>query len=147
MEEVTNKIKCLYYIKDLRTDKIIYIGQTKDFNQRKNNHFRLNKNPIDKYMFENGRYNFSMEIFTNIDYSNITNEELRKTEDELIINYDTINTGFNRYRSGLITKNWNYYNEYMKQYHKTEKYKEYNKEYHKTEKYKEYQKKYYQEHK
>lgn len=34
MEE---KIKAIYYIKDLRTDKIIYIGQTKDFKQRKKN--------------------------------------------------------------------------------------------------------------
>ena len=30
------KIKCIYYIKDNRTDKIIYIGQTKDFKQRRN---------------------------------------------------------------------------------------------------------------
>ena len=29
------KIKCIYYIKDLRTDTIIYIGQTTDFIRRK----------------------------------------------------------------------------------------------------------------
>lgn len=34
-----DKIKCLYYIKDIRTDKIIYIGQTENYKQRKYCHF------------------------------------------------------------------------------------------------------------
>lgn len=129
------KIKCIYYIKDNRTDKIIYIGQTKDFKQRRNMHFYSKDNqPVDKYMFEEGRENFSMNIFEDIKADDYTNEELRKKEDELIIQYDTINNGMNKIRSGLISKDKK---EYKKEYRKTEKSKEWDKQYYKSVRYRE----------
>lgn len=148
MKEVTDKIKCLYYIKDLRTDKIIYIGQTSDFNKRKRAHFCHKDQCIDEYMYNESRENFVMKIFTNIDTKDYSNEDLRKKEDELIIYYDTINNGFNKKRSGFISKNKNHVKEYMHNYNIShrEEHKEYMKEYSKTEKWKEYWKKYYQEH-
>ena len=136
---MSDKIKCLYYIKDLRTDKIIYIGQTINFDGRKQHHFSHKKQPIDMFMFENGRENFSMEKF-DIDYTNITYEEIKKKEDELILQYDTINNGLNKYRSGFVSEDKEYQREYKKEYDK-----EYNKEYRKTEKYKEYQREYKKE--
>ena len=128
-----DKIKCLYYIKDIRTDEIIYIGKTKDFEERKHGHFTLKRNPIDKYMYEEGRKNFSMENFTYIDCTNMTDDEILNKEDELILYYDTINNGFNKYRSGAISNDMREYkkNYYMREYHKIT----------------EYQKQYYQEHK
>lgn len=161
------KIKCLYYIKDLRTDTIIYIGQTKDFKQRKNEHFGHTRKPVQKYIFNEGRENFSMLPFEDIDCTNMSDEEMLYKEDELILYYDTINNGLNRHRSGLISKedgyekykNSKYYkehrehikeysreyskehrehrNEYQREYQKSEKYKEYCKKYYSTEEYKE----------
>ena len=139
MEE---KIKAIYYLKDLRTDKIIYIGQTKDFKERKRAHFRAKKCPIDKHMFEEGRENFSMNIFKDIDYLNITYEELKTKENELIKCYDTINNGWNKNRSGLISNNTK---EYQREYSKTEKYKDHCKEKRNNEQYKEYQREYQRE--
>lgn len=154
MEE---KIKAIYYIKDLRNDKIIYIGQTTNFIGRKHEHFRKNDRPIDLYMYEEGRQNFSIEIF-DIDCTNMSDDERKNKEDELILQYDTINNGLNKKRSGLITKTEDYSalkikryrennkehcKEYNKEYRKTEKYKEYYKEYRKTEKRKQYEKEYY----
>lgn len=34
--------KVIYGIKDLRTDQVIYIGQTKQFTERKRHHFKDN---------------------------------------------------------------------------------------------------------
>ena len=171
-----DKIKCLYYIKDIRTDKIIYIGQTIDFKQRKYEHFHRKRRPIQLYMFTEGRENFIMEMF-NIDCVNMSKDEMLQKEDELILQYDTINNGLNKNRSGLISKeeNYDYFKrkkyyqnnkEYFKEYRQAEKWKEYDKEYNKqyyqkhkdqilerskiyqqTEKFKDYQKQYYQEHK
>lgn len=157
MEE---KIKCLYYIKDLRTDKIIYIGQTINFQKRKRSHFSHKDQPIDKYMYEEGRENFLMEIFNNVDCTNTAEDEILNKEDELILYYDTINNGYNKRRSGNITNNikeyeHNYHITYYQKlkengYYNTEKLKNYIKEYRKSEKYKEYNKehckKYYYEH-
>lgn len=149
MEE---KIKAIYYIKDLRTDKIIYIGKTKDFKRRKYEHFGHTRKPVQKYMSDEGRENFFMFPFEDIDCTNMSDEEMLNKEDELILYYDTINNGLNRHRSGLITreddyekyKRTKYYkehrehvNEYMKDYHKSEKWKEYFKKYRSTEEYKE----------
>ena len=139
MEE---KITAIYYIKDLRTDKIIYIGQTRNFEGRKKHHFYDKERPIDKYMYEEGRENFSMEIF-NIDCIDMTEDERIQKEDELILQYDTINKGFNMCRSGLITKTLNYNNIKSKRFHHTEKYKEYLQIYEQTEKRKQYLKEYY----
>jgi len=141
------KIKCIYYIKDTRTDKIIYIGQTENYKQRKYCHFGHKKKPVDKYMFEEGRENFIMEMF-DIDCSNMSDDERKQKEDELIINYDTINIGFNKNRSGMISKNDNYESFKRKRTYRNniEHYKKYQKQYKNTEKYKEYTKDYYQKH-
>lgn len=148
------KVKCLYYIKDLREERIIYIGQTKDFKQRKYNHFGHRTTPIDAYMFEEGRDNFSMEIFENIDVNDYSDDDLRNKEQELIEYYDTITNGLNKLRSGNIEKGdiKKYMKEYMREYHqKSEKYKQYRKdykrEYNKSEKYKQYKREYYKKHK
>ena len=140
MEE---KIKAIYYIKDLRNDKIIYIGQTNNFKDRKHRHFGHKETPIDKYMFEEGRNNFIMEMF-DIDCTNMSDDEILQKEGELILYYDTINTGINKRRSGLISKNRNIYrkkylDEWNKEYHKKyyqlhkeeikEKSKEYSRQY------------------
>lgn len=141
MEE---NITAIYYIKDLRTDKIIYIGQTKDFKHRENNHFGDKKTPIDLYMFNEGRDNFSMEIFEDMDVNNYSDDDLRKKEQELIEYYDTINNGLNKHRSGniLIDDIKKYHREYMEEYNKTEKQKQYQRDYQNSEKRKEYLKKY-----
>lgn len=74
MKEVTDKIKCLYYIKDLRTDKIIYIGQTSDFNKRKRANFCHKDQCIDEYMYNESRESISTFIFytyLNLNYNNL----------------------------------------------------------------------------
>ena len=76
MEE---KITAIYYIKDLRTDKIIYIGQTINYKKRKAYHFCSIKQPIDKYMFEEGRENFIMEMF-DIDCANMSDDERKSSK-------------------------------------------------------------------
>jgi len=136
MEE---KITAIYYIKDLRNDKIIYIGQTRNFEGRKKCHFTDKRNSVDNFMFSQGRENFSMEIFEDIDCTNLSEEEILKKEDELIEYYDTINNGLNKIRSGNISKDDSkkYFREYDRKYRKTEKRKEYLKKYYSTEEYKE----------
>ena len=134
-----DKIKCLYYIKDIRTDKIIYIGQTINFKNRKYIHFGHKKQPVDEYMYNEGRNNFLMEIF-NIDCLNMTDEEILKKEDELILKYNTIDDGFNIKRSGLIMFTENYNRNRQREYFKNEenhkrknkKNKEYLKQYRET---------------
>ena len=127
-----DKIKCLYYIKDTRTDKIIYIGQTVNFKNRKRSHFGHKERPVDKYMFKEGRNNFLMEKF-DIDCTNMAEDEILNKEDELILEYDTINNGVNIERSGMISYNtdfWkDYRNKYMKEYNKKDERKEWIKEY------------------
>lgn len=87
-------IKCIYKITDKRTGKVIYIGQTKDFDRRKSAHFASNKTLIDSFMYEQGRENFEMNII--LDCSNKTDNEINCLETQLITEYDTINTGFNK---------------------------------------------------
>lgn len=149
-----DKIKGLYFIKDLRTDKVIYIGQTSDFEGRKKQHFYNKISHIDKYMYEEGRDNFSMKMFSDIDCTNMTEEERRIKEDELILQYDTIDNGFNKRRSGLISiDKIKYCNEKRRERKISDPdYKDKLKEYSKKsrlknkEKYNEYKKQYYQEH-
>lgn len=135
-----DKIKCIYAIKDKRNDKVIYIGQTKDFNHRKSNHFTTYNRPIDKYMFEQGRYNFEMYIIK--EFSNeILDEELLKEEDNLILKYNTIENGFNIKRSGNITFNEDYYKNKQKEHYEEHK-KECREKYTKTEEYRAYAREY-----
>ena len=128
------KIKCLYYIKDLRTDKIIYIGQTIDFYKRIHAHYYDKRRAIDSYMITEGKENFIIEPF-NIDVSDFSDDDMKNKEDELILQYNTINEGLNRYRSGNFKNNKKeYHKEQMKEYRKTEKYKEWRKNYYKNNK-------------
>lgn len=129
------KTKCLYYIKDLRTDNIIYIGQTINFEGRKKHHFSHKKQHIDLYMFNEGRYNFLMKMF-NIDCTNLSDEDILKKEDELILFYNTIDKGFNIRRSGLIMFTDNYNRNQMRKYRQEnrEHTTEYNKEYYQKNK-------------
>ena len=79
-----------------------------------------------------------------IDCTNMSDDEILQKEGELILYYDTINTGINKRRSGLISKNRNIYrkkylDEWNKEYHKKyyqlhkeeikEKSKEYSRQY------------------
>ena len=115
---MTDKIQALYYIKDLRDDNIIYVGKTRDFERRKNQHFgNKKKQPIDLYMFEQGRYNFEMLPFTDDDYSIKTDEELVKAEDKKILELQPL---MNIRRSGLIVNKdpKKYHREYSNQYYK-----------------------------
>ena len=155
------KIKCIYYIKDLRTDTIIYIGQTTDFKERKRCHFgrKSKRYYVDNYMFMEGRENFEIEIFRDIDITVFSDEDIKKKEDELILQYDTINNGYNKQRSGLVSYNKQYKKEQSKEYHKKyyqenrdkliQYYKEYNKQYYQENKelLREKRKEYYQKHK
>lgn len=99
-----NKIKCIYTIKDKRNNKIIYIGQTKDFEQRKSHHFSTTLRPIDKFMFEQGRDNFVMFILELLN-EDISIEEMRNKEQDYIEKYDTYLNGLNVRNSGNLTKN------------------------------------------
>ena len=63
--------KCVYLIKDLRNNKIIYVGKTNDYDKRKYCHFKYNTQFIDLYMFDEGRDNFEM-IPVDFDYTNIS---------------------------------------------------------------------------
>lgn len=131
------KIKAIYTIKDKRNDKVIYVGQTKDFKQRKTNHFHSRRNrPISNYMFDNGIENFDMFIIEKLS-DNVDKETMKMKEQEYIEKYNTIENGLNKQRSGNIHKDLK---QYMKEYRKSEKYIESMKEYRKSEKYKEYQK-------
>ena len=96
-------MKTTYFIKDKRIDKIIYIGQTKNFKKRKSQHFSHTKQPVDLYMYEQGRDNFVMDKFQEYP-DTMTDDELRKIEDELILKYNTIEDGLNKWRSGNIKR-------------------------------------------
>ena len=123
------KIKCLYYIKDLRTDKIIYIGQTIDFKNRVHAHYYDKRRTIDNYIITEGKENFIIEPF-DIDVSDFSDDDMKNKEDELILQYNTINEGLNCYRSNNFKYNKKeYHNEYMRKYNKTEKYKEWKQSY------------------
>lgn len=76
-----------------------YVGKTCDFDRRKRNHLTYRGNrrhssiPIEVNLVD-------VEILPIKKFNN--EEEALKYEDELIIKYDTINSGWNKYRSGLI---------------------------------------------
>ena len=126
-----------------------YVGKTCDYKRRVREHrYRHNKNngivPTD--------VNFNDVTFKPIQTFDNETDALCK-EDELILQYDTINTGWNRQRSGLVwssdTKAYKreyrkkgeykaYQREYMREWEKTEKRKAYKRERQKTEEYKAY---------
>lgn len=107
--------KVIYAISDIRNNKIIYIGQTKQFNERKRHHFKDNTQDIDKYITESGPENFSMYILEEIEDPNI---KILDLENYYINKYDTINSGFNKHRSGGKQSK---YNKEQTKLHKEEK--------------------------
>lgn len=141
-----NKVKCIYAIKDKRSDKVIYIGQTKDFQQRKKRHFIDKKTHIDNFMFEQGRDNFEMYVIEEFS-DNISKEIMKMKEQEYIEKYNTIKEGLNIKNSGNKEFQEQYQEEYNKEYRKTQKYKDICKQYKKSDKGREYNKKWYLEHK
>ncbi len=89
--------KVIYGIKDLRTDQIIYIGQTKQFTERKRHHFKDNTQVVDKYITSEGPENFDMFIIEEISDPNIV---ILSRENYYINLYNTIDFGFNKHLSG-----------------------------------------------
>ena len=107
------KIKCIYAIKDKRSDKVLYIGQTKDFKRRKNEHFKDIEQPIDNFMLQNGRDNFEMYVLEEIN-EDISLNEIKNKENFYINKFDTYNNGFNMYHSGNCTDEKSYQLEYSR---------------------------------
>lgn len=133
---------CIYKITDLRSDEVIYIGKTKDFNSRRSFHFTQSKCPVQKYMLDEGREHFEMtKLVDDIE----TNDEAVKLEDQYIVELKPL---MNKHRSGNIKKDdpKEYRRNYYREYNKSEKQKEYKREYkrqyNKSEKQKEYMREY-----
>jgi hypothetical protein len=74
-------------------------------------------------MYEQGRDNFVMDKFQEYP-DTMTDDELRKIEDELILKYNTIEDGLNKWRSGNIKRDnyQEYHTTQMIEWRKTEKY-------------------------
>lgn len=142
-----NKVKCIYAIKDKRSDKVIYVGQTVNFKKRKEHHLYDNNRPIDIYIVQQHRENFDIYILEELP-KDLSKEEMRNREQYYIDFYDTYNNGFNMRQSGNISlfnvqeynkernKKWYennriYVNERARQYRENnrEKYDEYQREY------------------
>lgn len=115
---------CVYKITDLRNNDIIYIGKTKDFNQRRSYHFTEDKTPVQKYMLNEGRDFFKMEIIQDCIE---TDDEAVQIEDKYIVEIKPI---MNKNRSGNIYKNDP--DSYIREYQKSEKWKEYQSTYQKS---------------
>lgn len=132
MKKIEYKGLCIYGIKDLRSDKIIYIGKTVNFKHRMQQHFTpstAKKHESAKILQEIGKDNLDYELLEIFDNDTVDDTELRKLEDLYILKYDTINNGLNKYRSGLIEKtDIKTYNKIYKSEHK-EHYKEWGKKY------------------
>jgi len=89
----------IYTIKQINNPRTVYVGSTNDFQKRQYHHKSCSKLNVDcplyRYINENGGWhNFSMEIYKEIDTSNV---ELKQHEGDLIKsymydpNYDIIN--------------------------------------------------------
>lgn len=110
--------------------KVMYIGKTCDFKRRVYHHkyyigAHMSAIPTDVDLNE--------VTFTAIETFDNETDTLRR-EDELIQAYDTINTGWNKMRSGLVWSDKEYVNAKIREYQKTEKYKAKKREWEKTEK-------------
>lgn len=129
----------VYTIKDIREDRVVYVGKTNDFKIRKRDHLWLRTNTSD-WLSVIGTDN--VEIIPAAEFD--SEEEALKYEDELITQYDSINNGYNKNRSGLIESGRK--SKYRQEWN--QEHPEYNKEYYRDniDKEKERVKKYYQEH-
>lgn len=121
----------VYTITTIDEDKVVYVGKTNDFQRRKREHLCLNSNAKD-WIAVIGTDNVLIEPVTEFD----TEEDALKCEDALILKYDTINRGYNKYRSGLIKAED--HKEYDRERKKTDKYREWQRGYYNTDKWREY---------
>ena len=106
-------IYTVYTITDIYTKKVIYVGKTKNFKKRKQQHLQLKTN-TKQWISMIGVDNISIDsvhIFNN-------NIDAIRYEDELINKYHTITNGYNKQRSGNVYKDDNYIKSYNKQYKK-----------------------------
>lgn len=101
----------VYQIVDTRTNEVIYVGQTMDFDTRKYHHFQQKNRPVDIYMYEQGRENFSMLPYKE---DILTVDEAVSLEDKIICELHPI---MNKQRSGFIAKSdpVKYHREYNKE--------------------------------
>lgn len=133
-----DKIKCIYAIKDKRNDKTIYIGETVNFQGRKQHHLNDKERPIDYYMFEQGRDNFEINVLEELN-EDLSKEEMKNKEQHYIDKFDTYNNGFNKRKSGNISKTKDYNKNRTKKSRELnpEHYKQYNANYYSTQEYRE----------
>lgn len=133
----------VYIIKNVREDRVVYVGKTINFNKRKYDHLTLHAHTKD-WIGAIGTNNVEIIPIECFD----TEEEALKREDELILQYDTIENGYNKHRSGLIERGREkeYKNEWYQEHREdiNEQQKRYNAD-HREEK-KQYHKEWYQDH-
>lgn len=129
----------VYIIKHIGTGTVLYVGKTNNFKRRVYQHLSL-KSSSKEWLAEIGTNNVLIEAVA--EFNNKV--DALKYEDELILKYDTITNGYNKYRSGLIFEEnpEEYQREYQKEYHNTDKFKKYIRKYTKTDKYRGYQREY-----
>ena len=95
--QVSNMKYTVYQIRHIVTGQILYIGKTNNFKRRAYQHLHLNTG-TKKWLSSIGTGNVFIEEVAKFD-----NEvDAIKYEDELILKYNTIENGYNKYRSGLI---------------------------------------------
>jgi hypothetical protein len=137
----------IYGIKDLLSEKIIYIGSTTNLRKRKVKHrydcFTKQKELL-VYDYIRERTNrdqfdesFSFEELYSGEFE--TKEDLRMKENEFIKDKEPQCNQIKAFQSEDERQ------EYMRNYQKTEKIREYQREYYKTEKWREYQREYMRE--
>ena len=124
----------IYLIKE--NGVVTYVGKTNDFRRR-----------VYEHRGKRGTGNSAIPIY--VDLNNVTfvpietyntEADALRMEDELICEYDTINNGWNRCRSGLVYSSDT--KAYMREREKTDKRKAYKHEYQKTEKQRTYKREY-----
>lgn len=118
--------------------KVMYVGSTNNFERRKGQHKTKRGTNQSAIPMDVDLSLVSFNII--VDYE--SKKEALKEEDRLIVEYDTINNGWNKQRSGLIRSNGS---EYLKKWYIGHNYKEYHKNYRLTHNQyiKEYKKEYY----
>lgn len=137
----------VYTISDDLQGRIVYVGETSDFERRKYQHLSLNAN-TKEWIASIGVENVSITPIAEFS----TEEEALRYEDDAILKYNTIEDGFNIRRSGLIATDdiAEYQKQYQQQYRKehmteiAERWKQYKQEH--SAELAEYQKQYRQEH-
>lgn len=91
-------MKCYIYFIINQVNGLRYVGQTTNFNRRKNEHIRNleeHKHVNSKLQAAWNKYGKENFIFEKITYDNITKEELNNQEIYYIEKFDTYNNGYN----------------------------------------------------